>query len=351
VLAVRSAVSCPELQEEMLIKKGEEVISRMVVDSVKQRVKTQGGTTMAIGFRGDGRPYEDLVTAGGFLARARSDGQKIFKECGFDKPWHPFGLEVYRNSLFLRKGHNKDNCLHTVVSIGVEFNDLVAYPLLTDPQHFPLCRIPLRQWTQKEINEALAHKWKVRTVWLKPNVIDHIEHELRIYVVRVDHSSGFSTQGWQRKLNGDNPFPEIAVNQVRLNDILAEIVLTRRYFHPGDAGSPFELYDLKFQTIRLLPSDLVLSMRFGDQFPAILRAKLSGLEQAAKVFRSQSYHTYENAKRNDFTPLVAKVAHTTACRYCGKVVAAVNIHEKGCPSNPAKHNPGLRLIPPPPPPH
>lgn len=338
VVSIEQAVDCVELQSEIM---GTKALT------LKQKVTTEHGGVLTIGFRGDGRSYEDIVTGGGFKARARSNGQGVYEWFGFGKPWHPFGLEVYANSLFLRKGHNKDNCLHTVVSIGFEFDELVAYPLLTDPQLFPLCVTPLNQWTQTEINGAAAHKWKVRAVPATPGAIDHLEHELRIYVVRLDLSRGFGTQAWQQKLGGDNPFPEIAVDQVRVPDILAEIVLTRRYFHSGQKGDDFELYDLEFKSMRLLPNEMVLKIRFGDQFPTILAERLRGLERSAKNYRSDSRRMYEKLKLAAAAP-VKSGARRGNCSFCGKPFPNLGIHEPGCSLNPAKKKTGFAPVPLPP---
>jgi hypothetical protein len=339
VIAIDRAVDCVELQSEIMGIKAA---------TLKQKVTTQTGNIITIGFRGDGRSYEDLVTTGGFKARARSNGQDVFNWYGFNKPWHPFSLEVYAKSLFLRKGHNKDNCLHTVVSIGFEFDELVAYPLLTDEHLFPPCTKLLKDWTQQDIAAAGMHKWQVRAVPPTPGAIDHIEHELRIYVVRLDQSRGFGTQDWQKKMGGDNPFPEIAVDQVSISNILAEIVLTRRYFHNNQPGYEFELYDVEFKSTRLLPSEQILKLRFGDQFPLLLAERLRGLERSAKAYRAAAKQKYERSKLAASAP-VASGARKGNCQFCGQYAANLNIHESGCIKNPAKKKMAFALPPPPPP--
>jgi hypothetical protein len=336
VVAIERAVDCLDLQIE---------VAGARLPTLKDKVPTSG-STLTIGFRGDGRSYEDLVTAGGFKARARSKGQDVYKWFGFDKPWHPFGLKVYKKSLFLRKGQNKDNCLHTVVSVGFEFKELVTYPLLTDAGLFPLCQKPLNTWTQKEIGEAVTHKWKVRTVPSTSGngALDHIEHELRIYVVRMDLSRGFDTSAWQKKMGEGNPFPEVAVDQVTISNILAEIVLTRRYYHPGKVGYDFEMYDLEFKSVRLLPSETILKIRFGDPFPAMLMQRINALEREAKAYRSDAKRNYEKSKQAAAPVVVAKKGN---CKYCGKPVAALTIHERDCSQNPAKKKTAFALPPPP----
>ncbi len=80
------------------------------------------------------------------------------------RPWNPFSESVYANSLFLRKEHNKDNCLHTVVSVASEFAEILSYPLLTDGQQFALGQKPLEEWTVSDEQSAAAHRYRVRAI-------------------------------------------------------------------------------------------------------------------------------------------------------------------------------------------
>ncbi|TWS97321.1 hypothetical protein [Reyranella sp. CPCC 100927] len=241
--------------------------------------------SIAIGFRADGRPYEKLVEQGGFHSRARSSGQSVYSEFGLDLPWHPLSLDVYARSLFLRKGHNKDNCLHSVVSVAKLFSEIMPYPLLSDAATFRLAFKPFSSWTAEDKREAASHWLKIRVVeGGSPRKIDHLENEIRVYIVRVDNTVAFNTEAWQKRLHVSNPFPEAAVAQIPIEDILAEIEVTRKYFFDADASGAgaVTLYDVDFKTTRVLPSRSAQTAIYGSHFPIQLEALMQGLQQSAR---------------------------------------------------------------------
>src|SRR5256885_13745087 len=99
----------------------------------------QGNNTAAVhklGWPCDSRPLALLVQQDGFQPRARQD--KVKSDWNLDKPWHPYSLDVYRDAIYLRKGQNRDNCLHTAVSIGTDVKQLVHFPILTDASNYTL---------------------------------------------------------------------------------------------------------------------------------------------------------------------------------------------------------------------
>jgi hypothetical protein len=269
---------------------------------------------MSIGFRGDGRSYEDIVTQNGFHVRARSSGQNVYKSYGLDQPWHPFNDPLYAKSLFLRKGKDKDNCLHTVVSVAAKFFTSLDYPILSDGTLFLPGQTPLPKWTQKEIGDALSHRFKVRAVKGANGLVEQLEHDGRLFVVRLDGSQAFSTEQWQRDIGGKNPCPERAVNAIPLENILAEVSYTRLFF---DENGQLTFYDFRVNDIRLLPNEDVLKSRFGDGFPNQFRLKMNQLIGEAKNNLRDAKLNFEKAKLKAAGGNVTGVVLSPGkCPYC-----------------------------------
>lgn len=274
---------------------------------------------ISLGFRADGRTYEQLVLQGGLHARARSVGQGVHSDYALNQEWNPFSLPVYANSLFLRKGVNKDNCLHTVVSVSLEFAEILPYPLLSDASLFKWANTPLTAWTSADESEALAHRFKVRAVRLTgSSVIDHLESEIRVFVLRTDDTKAFSTQKWQKKVGVTNPFPEAAVNALPVKNILAEIEVTRKHFF--DNGD-LTFYDFDFKSIKLLPSEEMQKLEFGEEFPTQLQLKLKMLEKTARNTWLAARQRYEKVKSQASAPQGA--AGLVLCTKCNKMVKKV----------------------------
>lgn len=291
------------------------MVDFVFVDHMQYAAK--GSTNIiSLGFRADGKTYDEVVMQNGLSARARSTGQSVHKDFGMDQPWHPFAQEANANSLFLRKGINKDNCLHTVVSVSLEFAEILPYPLLSDASLFRWANTPLTSWTTADENDARNHYYKVRAVRLLPGgPIDHLESEIRVFVLRTNNTKAFSTQKWQAKVGVTNPFPEAAVNAVPIQNILAEIVVTRKHFF--DNGD-LTFYDFDFKSIKLLPSEDMQTLKFGDQFPMELKLKLGMLERTARIGAKTRY---ESEKIKAAAPRGA--AALVECSNCHKMVKKV----------------------------
>lgn len=282
--------------------------------------------TIHLGFRADSRDYDTLVRQNGLLPRARSAGQDVHRAYGLNKPWNPFSLGVYSNSMFLRKGSNKDNCLHTVVSIGLEFAELLPYPLLSDASLFKLANKPLKTWTAQDEAEALAHRYKVRAVRTKPaGDIDHVESELSIYVLSMDQSRSFSTKAWQGRKGVENPFPEAAVDHVPTESILAEVLLTRKHFFDSDGLS---FFDFKVTSIRLLPSPEKLQARFDDAFPTLIEARVQQLERSARGTWAMARARYDKVMSQPTGP--GGAAKGKLCDVCGKTFKPILFRTHEC---------------------
>lgn len=241
---------------------------------------------MKIGWRSDSRPYEMLVQQNGFQARARQDGTR--SEWNLDKPWHPYSLDVYKNAIYLRKGQNRDNCLHTAVSVGTDFKQLVHFPILTDASLYTLPDGPITQGIGSTV--VVNAKGQVARI-ANDQHGKYLEHDTQLYAVRIDPSmSGYHTQEFQR-IAGKDPFPERSVDAVPLSNIVALVVVTRKYWWNTSYGDKsqhrWQIFDVDCKEIRIL-NPFVLKMVYGPEAD-------TSLEQHTRTQVSQA------KQRPDFT--------------------------------------------------
>jgi len=287
-----------------------------------------------LGFRGDTRSYEQLVPSGGFTARARAWKQDVFSRFGFDQPWNPFSLPENQGCLFLRKGKSKDNCIHTVVSIASKLEDIMPYPMLHDTSLFELGRTPFDQWPPGDT--IVRGNFTVKVIRKIGGVIEYVTNDIKVFVVSVDASKAFDTEGWQGGLEDENqkklvanPFPERAVDVIPTENILAEVTIERHYFFAGDE---LQLFDVVFKNMRILPDEKTVDQRFGDGTAAAILSKIRSLEGKCK-------HLYASAKQLFLKPKpqgLQPVTSTTSCPYCGQnvVPARLEAHKKWCDKRP-----------------
>ncbi len=289
-----------------------------------------------LGFRADSRSYETLVKQGGFHARARSQRDPVYAKFGLDQPWNPLSLEVYAQSLFLRKGVNRDNCLYTVVSVAKELAEILPYPLLSDASLFPLGQKSLKDWTAQDDAAAAAHWFKAKAVRNKDGVVDHLQTEICVYVVRVDDVLAFNTEKWQRDTGGKNPFPEAAVDKININAVLAELKLRRKHFwdETPDGKGSLAFYDFDVIAARLLPSKDDQQATYGPNFPGQLEARLKGLCAEARHNWAAARSRYE---RKDRIFKAGSRGGSKPCPFCGRQIplAQFMAHAGTCPSKPA----------------
>jgi hypothetical protein len=84
---------------------------------------------LRVGFRGELRQPFDVRQHNG--CRPRAHILSMLPSMNIDKPWHPYFNSDNRKKLYYRKG-NGDNCLHTAVSVAVDFDTASKFPLLCD---------------------------------------------------------------------------------------------------------------------------------------------------------------------------------------------------------------------------
>ncbi len=272
---------------------------------------------MKIGWRSDARAYETLVSQDGFQARARQD--KVNTEWNLDKPWHPYSLDVYKNAIYLRKGQNRDNCLHTAVSIGTDFKQLVHFPIFTD---LALYQPPLGPITDTWTREVVVNgKGQTARVGSDP-LGKFLEHDTQVYGVRIgDSMQGYHTENFQA-VAGKDPFPERSVNAIPLSSILALVIITRKYWWDNSSRATnehhWQLFDVECKETRIL-NPFLLKFLSGDTAPGILEShikyKLTEAKNRPDIVGDRNKRVRELSPK----PVATQAAATTVvCPICGE---------------------------------
>jgi hypothetical protein len=247
---------------------------------VKEKMKV--ARTLCIGFRGDNRNFSDLKDTG-FLARARCQGMKVHSDYGLDQPWHPLHLDIYRDSLFLRKGKSKDNCLHTVISVASSLEEMLPYPLLSDASLFNLALKDPNLWDQNNLAYVGNHFLGLQIVRKDTNgAIDRMVTDKNIYVLDMSTGAGYNTAQFQQNLGVGNPFPERAIDRVLPEQILAVLRVKKHYFFRRTSNPGiWTFFKVEKTGFDFLQPEHVIQSRFGPLATADIRGIVeSGLRNA-----------------------------------------------------------------------
>lgn len=227
------------------------------------------GAHWPIAYRSDSRSYDELKNQGGFTPRARSQGSPIYAAYGLDQAWHPFNDPAFANSLWLRIGEtSKDNCLHTVISVGPSFPGITHFPILNDATVFQaksadgrfLCFKPFDEWTDQDIQAAASDRQKVRAVKNAAGAVEYLVKQNHIHVFHLCGIKGYNTQ---EHFAGKDDFGERGIEKVPVSHLLADLAFTQRYWF-SDTGRQIMLYKIAFDPIRWVPSEDAVNALLGD---------------------------------------------------------------------------------------
>jgi hypothetical protein len=243
---------------------------------------------ISIAYRCDDRDWNQLHGSGGCTRRVESDSQRTM--FGLDEPWHPFSIPEIRECLWFRRGgKNLDNCLHTVVSVGPVFADVIQFPKISDGTKYPrLSRKPFAEWGAQEINDARGYKVEL----VGPPGAQYLRTTTYVLVFKVEGMQVYDTESVQRK-EGGTPYAERGARAIPLDNILARLEVTRRH---TDGNGEFDIIGVDFlgnPRYQLLPDeDGVRAKLFGsndalDAFKALMNRLVTSNPMAAKQFSEQ----------------------------------------------------------------
>ena len=197
----------------------------------------------SLGWRGDSRSLKDLSTAGGFKSKAQSDNgglpDSYAEKIQTRKPWHPFSRPENRSDYYFRK-MQQDNCLHTVVSITLDFVTASTFPKVED--------MLATLFNGHEIKpgdtvDGLAKPFKDKLCKVVTGTgkkeFRYADRQQLYLVLLFGHF--FDTQ----KRQSGNPFPEVAVKQIPVKNILGSLSFVRVFNGLHEAEGFTAFYDAK----------------------------------------------------------------------------------------------------------
>lgn len=240
-----------------------------------------GAARLPIGFRGDKRSWDELKHDGGFLAKSRSNDAEFKRRCGLDRRWHPYTLGTFQDSMFLRRGQNKDNCVNAVVSVATTVAQSLRYPMLHDPSVFRLAKTPLNRWTPADIEYA-----KGQNLMIPPdNPKGILISPTYVYMLDMSGSRGFDTQAWQHSV-GATEADERAADKVDPHNVLAVAAVHRKHFF-SRGNIQWEMFELDVVKFRLLKDMDRLRFTFGELGPLNISYTF---QRAVSQFQQQELH-------------------------------------------------------------
>ncbi len=208
-----------------------------------------------VGWRGDGRSLGDLRTAGGFLPKADSDKpspdphdkRSYAEKINLREAWNPFSDPLIRAHYYYRR-MQQDNCLHTVVSVTLDFVTASTFPKLEDLIGSAMKGVPLKPADTVDNPPAALEKrlCKVRIRGGKP--IRRFADRQQLYLV-VLFGGFFDTQrnqaGDKEIAEAKGTFPEVAVKKIPANNILGSLSFVRVFHGLTEAEGFTAAYDDK----------------------------------------------------------------------------------------------------------
>jgi hypothetical protein len=196
----------------------------------------------SVGWRGDSRSMKDLEQAGGFLSKAESDqvppsgGMSYAESINLRTDWNPFKDPAVRAQYYYRK-EQQDNCLHSVVSVTLDFVTASTFPKLEDL---------VGGWLKGKALDKSASvdappdelKPKLCDATIGGKQVKRIADQNTLFLV-VLFGGFFDTQ--KRQQSGS--FPEVAVKRIPANNIVGVLSYIRVFHTLNEADGFTVLWD------------------------------------------------------------------------------------------------------------
>ncbi len=213
-------------------------VKEMFLDRISA-LKHGNRVPVAIGYRGDTRDYDTVISHSGALSRADLGLNNM------NQPWHPFSDPVVGGKTYGR-GASGDNCLYSVLSIGNDVSVPVGFPLIEDANVYTLPALPatepvkdLSKWNFKIYREAQTGKTaplrlaKAAVTGVGKTSGLFLASEMFIYAVKVKkavHTQDFVEQEFAMP---QNQCRERGVRAVKLKNFLAGARIRRIHLGPA----------------------------------------------------------------------------------------------------------------------
>ncbi len=184
-------------------------------------------------YRGDTRDLAKIIQQG---ARCRAELDFWRRDAGLTQPWHPWNdVDQKWRRMWFRRG-NKDNDYFTMNSLAHDFHISCAYPMFRSFEIDQGLRGPVSGWSEAQRRLLAAKKVSVVEVFdRRSNTWEEVlSDESRVFACAI---SSTTTAATTFDLNN---YPESAVRNINLEDMVAWIKVRRYHRPPADAHSHYD---------------------------------------------------------------------------------------------------------------
>jgi hypothetical protein len=182
---------------------------------------------VGIGWRSETRPWWMVRKQGG--AKRQVDVWSRAEELKLLEMWHPFFDRSIRKTLWFREGKSGDNCLYSVISVGLSFKTVTGFPKIDDPLIYSFPRTAVSSWDEPTkqrygTNLALVTLSNGTTCELLATKIHTYIFLLKGLVLDTEAVESFFAR---------DPFPERGVESIPLDNIYAAVPAIRVHHAPN----------------------------------------------------------------------------------------------------------------------
>jgi hypothetical protein len=232
-------------------------------------------------WRCDTRSFDQYIGAN--VATAHVDNAESARRYNLTEAWSPFSDPTINDKLWLRQAYSRDNDYFTIVSVGVDFRTVSAFPTLDERKAYTwragsqtMSIAPLDQWTKAELQQFKDYLALVSVTLPHGGPYDRVRLCTKVYSYMAAFNRGvvINTQQW----GGGSSFPERAIRSMPTESCIGYIPMLRVHHGPARQDG-FTLFPVPGEAPRLLLTDGELNHRFGGAAAAAVRGAFDAAVQ------------------------------------------------------------------------
>jgi hypothetical protein len=215
-------------------------------------------------WRSDGRPKE--VYLGQQMCTCHVKVAENVEKFNLKRAWNPYSDKAIRSKLWMRAFGNIDNDYYTIVSVGLNFRTVCAFPTLDEKKAYTWefkgdGYAPITGWTDQQLQ---AQRKYLALVNLSPG-----GQKIRVatvtyaYMLALNSGVVIDTQTWAGSKKGAVQFPEQGVRGIPAECFVAYIPMLRVHHGPSRPEG-FTLFRHPSQPPQMLLTDDELKHRYGE---------------------------------------------------------------------------------------